>query len=436
MSSAVHSSKISSSLITIAEEIQQEKINGVTVLKVPGATVTEGSIDTHFTKQIEGFTDFSFDLLREINAKEMKNVMISPHSIVSALSMVYPGAEGMSKTEFETLLNISLSEDAYNSFMYSLNHKLVPGEYTSPYAEYRESDSPEEVPFTFNMNNTNWGEQSFPFDPEFLATLNTYYEAGLNVVDFKHNFEPVRIQINKWVEAETNDKIKNILPKKSIDSLTKMVLVNTIYMKANWLNDFTEHATSDQPFTLLDGTTTSVPTMRQTAYFASVKSDDYQAISLPYIGNEYSMLIVMPETIDESISTLNSETLGTISGALKRQRTQLSLPKFKIENNYSLKEFFQNMGMTESFSSKADFSGFHAQGLPEIYISNILHKTFIEVDEKGTEAAAVTAILMAGTTSVPPDPISIEIDKPFLYFIQHNETQQILFMGQVLNPTE
>ncbi len=421
--------------LDIDDAIDVKSINGVTILNVPQAAPDAREIDAVFDAQIDGFTDFSFDLLRQINIEEMNNVMFSPHSIISAMSMVYPGAANSTKEEFEQLFNYQETENDNNRLMYTLNQELIPDDYSSPYTEFREDGDAEEIPFTFNMVNSTWGDQTFPFNPDYLADISSYYDAGMNVVDFINNYEEIRVTINDWVSDETNDKIKDLIPEGAISDATRMVLVNAIYMKANWQDDFSESATTDTEFTLLDNSKVNVSTMYKKDNMQGIKTEGYAAVRLPYVGNEYSMLLVVPNDFNTTVTNLNATLFAEISADLPRNEIKLSLPKFKIEASYTLKDIFMKMGMTESFSDAADFSGFHAESMRDLFISDIVHKTFIAIDEKGTEAAAATAVMMAGG-SLPPESIEISFDKPFLYFIQHNETGHILFMGQVLNPAE
>jgi serpin B len=259
------------------------------------------------------------------------------------------------------------------------------------------------------------------------------YGAGLRILNFAEAPEECRITINNWVDDQTEGRIKDLIPQGLIDQLTRLVLTNAIYFNAAWASPFNEGATSDGAFHLLNGDEVIVPTMRQTESFGHAESDDYQAIELPYDGNELSMVILLPgsgefNTFD---SSLNSQKLDEILGELEYKQVDLTMPKFEFETSFALKDTLSEMGMPVAFSGDADFSGM--TGNRELSITAVVHKAFVSVDEAGTEAAAATAVIV-GETSAPAEPIEVKIDRPFIFLIRDIETGSLLFVGRVLNP--
>jgi serpin B len=260
------------------------------------------------------------------------------------------------------------------------------------------------------------------------------YGAGIRLIDFINNSEGSRKEINQWVSDETEQKIKDLLAEGTITPQTRLVLTNVIYFKAEWLTQFEEERTKSDDFTLLDGNVIQVPMMTQSGNFAYLQGDGFQAVSLPYKGNKLSMLILLPDqgSFDQIKNELNADQFSSILNNLQNAEVDLSMPKYKIESSFGLKDALSEMGMPDAFEpGLADLSGM--DGTKDLYISAIEHKAYIDVDENGTEAAAATAIVV-GLTSMPVEVNKLKIDRPFMYFILDNESGSILFMGHVLDP--
>ncbi len=300
----------------------------------------------------------------------------------------------------------------------------------------RENNKSEENKKDFELNITNaiWGEQTYTFLPSYLDLLAENYGAGLHLMDFINEPEKSRLEINQWVSDETKNKINNLLSEGSISSLTRLVLTNAIYFKAKWMSQFEDALTHEGNFTLLDGTIVQVPMMQQTESFGYYSADGYQAITLPYEGNKISMLVLLPDggRFKEIEDAISNNQIKEIIANTQYTQVNLNLPKFKIETSFGLADILGQMGMPDAFSpGVADFSGM--DGTKDLYISAILHKAYIDVDENGTEAAAATAVVV-GVTSMPLDPIKVSIDRPFIFFILDNKSGTVLFMGKVINP--
>jgi len=294
-------------------------------------------------------------------------------------------------------------------------------------------------PFRLTIANSLWGQTGYRFELSFLDGLAQHYGAGMNVVDFAADPEAGRQQINDWVEEKTEDRIVNLLPEGILSPLTRLVLVNAIYFNAAWDETFAEEATFDVDFHLLDGSTVRVPTMHQATEHRFAEGDGYQAVELQYDGEEVSMLLIVPEAgrFDEVDEGLDASTIAAIRAELASVTVDLSLPRFGVEQSFSLKETLEALGMAAAFDTGlADFSAMSPDALADgLHIGAVIHKAFVRVDESGTEAAAATAVIMEGN-SAPLDLVVVNVDRPFVFLVQDNATGTVLFMGRVMNPEQ
>jgi len=353
------------------------------------------------------------------------NLIYSPYSIFQALLMTAAGAEGATASQMASLLGVDLNNPEIHNLMNALNKALT----TQP--EYLQSDA---QPLTFNIANAIWAQKDFHFEQSFLDTLSANYNAGLKLVDFNKP-EDARALINLWVAAQTNDKIQELIPAGLLDQMTRMVLTNAIYFKGAWSNQFEEKDTEDGSFTLLDGSSKTVPFMHGNFTLSALVSDKIQAIRLPYEGGTYAMAAIMPlENFAEFEAQLTAADLEQLLNSLQSSSAivDLSMPKFQAESRFGLGEILAGLGMPDAFDAqKADFSGM--TGKPDLMISSVLHQATIDVNEEGTEAAAATAVAMS-VTSMPGQSYTIRLDKPFIYVIYETTTNTITFMGRVVNP--
>jgi serpin B len=283
--------------------------------------------------------------------------------------------------------------------------------------------------------NAIWGQKGYPFLDAYLDTLAVNYGAGLRVLDFQAAPDQSRVVINDWVAEQTEDRIKDLIPQGAIDKLTRLVLTNAVYFNAAWASQFEEAATSDGVFHRPGGSDVTVPMMHQSGYFQYAEYDDYAAIELPYDGLELSMLILVPSegslgSFEQRLtSALAQESIAGLVG----QPVVLSMPRFKVESSFGLNDALSSLGMTAAFDqSAADFSGM--DGARDLYITDVVHKAFVDVDESGTEAAAATAVIV-GATSAPAQPVQLTIDRPFVFAIRDIPTGTILFLGRVTDPS-
>jgi len=371
-----------------------------------------------------GNSAFAFDLYRRLSQGDT-NLFYSPYSISLALAMTYAGARGQTEQQMADTLHFTLGQEKLHSAFNWLDQQLAR---RGEDAEDRDGEG-----FKLNIANAIWGQQNHRFLADFLDVLAENYGAGLRGLDFVSQPEESRLIINQWVSDQTEGKIEDLIPPGAIDIWTRLVLTNAIYFNAAWEHQFDEDNTIDRPFYLPDGSQTSVPMMRQTKTFNYTEGDGYRAVELPYDGGELSMVIVVPDegNFGAFEDSLDAQLVDDIIRDMESRRVSLAMPKFEFSSDFSLAETLAAMGMPAAFSD-ADFSGM--TGAPGLFISDIIHKAFVSVDEYGTEAAAATAVIMPG--AAPLETVTLNIDHPFIFLIRDIETGSMLFVGRVLNPNE
>ncbi|HMB23877.1 MAG TPA: serpin family protein, partial [Anaerolineales bacterium] len=298
-----------------------------------------------------------------------------------------------------------------------------------------QAQSKDETPLQLNIANAVWAKQGLPLRQDYLDVIAQNYGAGIQLADFAKQYEAVRKEINDWVSEKTNDKIQDLIPEGTLNPSTAMVLVNAIYFKADWVYQFDPNNTHDAPFHLLDGSDVQVKMMSQTlSGVPYAEGNGYQAVELPYQGGTAVMDIVVPDqgNFDEFERSLDIQKLNETLGNMQPvDGLDLGLPKFNFTKDFNLTEQLSAMGMPDAFNGNADFSGM--TGDRSLCIDVVLHKAFVAVDEKGTEAAAATAVVMKEMAMMPSD-LRLVIDRPFLFVIRDSSSGQILFVGRVLNP--
>jgi len=372
---------------------------------------------------VAGNTGFAFELYQALREAE-GNLFCSPHSISVALAMTYAGARGETERQMADTLHFTLGQDGLHPAFNALDLALAA---RGEGAEGREGRG-----FELHIINAIWGQSGHRFLSEFLDMLAVNYGAGLRLLDFEREPERCRVIINDWVSEQTRERIKDLIPRGLITPLTVLVLTNAIYFDAAWEHKFEAHATRPGPFTLLDGAKVNVDMMSQAAEFGYAEGEGYQALEMPYDGRELSMVVVLPNEgrFREFDESLDAERVQTIIAGLKPRLVWLSMPKFKYESSLKLAETLAAMGMPAAFA-RADFSGM--DGTRELFISEVVHKAFVAVDEQGTEAAAATAVIIEkGLGPVPQ--AEFRADRPFIFLIRDIESGAVLFVGRVLNP--
>ncbi len=402
------------------EEVQTEEVRSEKARKT-----SLSASDVKLDDLVRGNSRFAFDLYAALR-EEDGNLFYSPHSISVALAMIYAGANERTARQMEEVLRFQLAPDQLHAAFNVLDLELSSrGEGSSG----QDGDG-----FQLNIANAIWGQKEYTFLPRFLDTLAENYGAGMRVVDFIGEPESSRESINDWVAERTGDRIRDLIPEGLIDPLTRLVLANAIYFNAAWHLPFDENRTSMAPFHLLSGNRIDVPMMRQTEAFnyARHEKSQAQAVELQYSGEETSMLIFLPAAgkYDQFESSLSSDIISEISKQLSPVRIRLSIPSFEIESEFRLADTLAGLGMSDAFDPQsADFSGMN--GTKDLYLSAVVHKAFVKVDEKGTEAGAATGGTI-GVTSLPP---AFTADRPFIFLIRDRATDAILFVGRILDPT-
>ncbi len=374
---------------------------------------------------VDANSAFSFDMYRMLRSTD-GNIFYSPYSISLALAMTYAGARGDTEKQMASALHFLLPQDRLHPAFNDLDLTLA--------SRGQGAKGKDGKGFRLNIVNAIWGQKGFGFLSPFLDVLAENYGAGLRILDYMKDPEQARQTINNWVNEQTEEKIKDLVPQGAIDTLTRLVLTNAIYFNAAWKYPFNKYATTNGEFNLLNGNRVTVPLMQQTESFGYAKGNGYQAVELPYDGSELSMVVLVPEPgqFNSFESSLSSQKVGSIIQQIKSREVVLSMPKFKYESSFGLKKALTDLGMGVAFTTGADFSGM--DGKKDLFIQDVLHKAFVSVDEAGTEAAAATAVII-GVTSVPAETIELKIDRPFIFLIRDIGTGTILFIGRVVNPS-
>ena len=375
---------------------------------------------------VNGNNVFALDIYQTLRS-ENGNLILSPFSISLALAMTYAGARGETESQMADTLHFDLPQGQLHPAFNALDQDL---------ATRGDSKTDESEPLQLNIANAVWAEQTYPFLQEFLDLIASNYGAGIRLADFVNQYEGIRKEINDWVYDQTQEKIKDLLPDGSLNPDTRMVLVNAIYFKADWLSQFDADDTYDSPFYLIDGTEVTVEMMNQGISVPYYQGNGFQAVELPYAGDAAAMDIIVPDAgnFDAFESALNSELLNETLNGMQSSSMILALPKFTFESTFNLSDVLKSMGMVAAFErGQADFSGMTDKN--DLFVSDVIHKAFVAVDEEGTEAAAATAVIMEAVSAIMYD-VTLTIDRPFIFIIRDKPSGQILFIGRVLNPIQ
>jgi serpin B len=400
---------------------------------------------TNFDLAAKATNDLGVELHRQLAAGN-ENLCVSPFSIENALAMTFAGADGETRTEMARVLHFTSDASAVAGSFASLQHSLE--EMSLKTAELakksKEFGGPSE-PITLSIANKLFAQKGYAFRLAFLSLVKQNFGGGFQPLDFMADPSSATQHINKWVADQTRDRIRDLIPGGALDKTTRLVLANALYLKAPWASEFSENATQSEPFFVRGGGPLNVPMMRKRSeHFGYARREGFTGVSLPYAGNDLQFLLLLPDEIN-GLHALESKLSGDMLAGCAKLQTRdvdLHLPKFKLEPpTMALAEKFEALGMKTAFDKPPGSANFDnmAPRTPKdyLYISQIFHKTFIAVDEKGTEAAAATAVaMMAGTAlrSPPPPPIEVKVDRPFIYAIQHVPSGVCLFLGRVTDP--
>ncbi|MCK5785345.1 MAG: serpin family protein [Candidatus Sabulitectum sp.] len=405
-------------------------ITAAAVLVIPSGCFAEKSAETQLTDAeaaisfVKGNNEFAFDLYMELcSVEETENVFFSPYSISAALGMTYSGAQGETALDMAETLHFGTPHSVTGRLFQSITEALTSGSLA-----HRESVEP----FKLAISNGLWVQNGYALLDSFVSEVTGSYNASVENLDFAGNSEGSREVINSRVAESTMERILDLIPPGVLGADTRLVLTNAVYFKASWSKPFSEYATYHGDFFLADGSTVNVPVMTQTEHFSYAAGEGYSAVSMDYAGGSASMLIILPDgDLREFESSFDLTELEAIKESLSSQNIHISMPGFEFSKGIGLSEILSSLGMRSAFGNNADFSGI--TGNRDLYISDVVHKAFVKVDEEGTEAAAATAVVMS-LHSIPESPVEMDINRPFFFLIQDNATGSIVFMGRVMNP--
>lgn len=375
---------------------------------------------------ISGNNQFAFDLYRNLSSDPAYadgNLFFSPYSISSALAITYEGARGRTADEIRAVFHLPVDDTARREGFLAIDAGI----------------NSEDSGYTLRTANALWAEETYPFLQDYIETAGRYYSANVTNLDFTTQPEASRITINRWVEERTNDLIKDLLPEGSISPLTRLVITNAIYFKGTWVKQFDENKTANLHFWKGPGESVLVPMMQRTdeeAIYGYAETDDLQVLEMPYAhenGAGLSMLVILPDEIEAAEESLDAQKIEDLRQSLTERRVNVYFPKFSLETTYPLAGTLAAMGMPTAFADAADLSGM--DGTQNLFVSSVVHKAFVDVNEEGTEAAAATGVIINMKTSLGGDETpNFRADHPFIFAILDNDTGTILFMGRVVDP--
>jgi len=370
---------------------------------------------------VKGNNELALDLYAQLRSQE-GNLFFSPNSISTALAMTYTGARGQTAEEMKKTLHFSLEQDRLPGAFASLVKELIGENQKRAYQ--------------LHVANALWGQKGHPFLADYLKVTHDSYGAGLREVDFAAS-EAARRTINDWVEKQTNDKIKDLIPSGVLDVDTRLVLTNAIYFKGNWARPFKKSQTRDDAFFVAADKKVTVPLMNDRADFKYLDQAEFQALELPYEGKDLSMVVLLPRKVGDLAGFEEHLTAAKLAEWLPKMQSRevaVTLPKFKMTVKFELQDILARMGMPSAFDpDKADFS--RMDGQKDLFISAVIHKAYVDVNEEGTEAAAATAVVAKHEAMIQVPP-AFRADHPFVFAIRDNRNGSILFLGRVVNPKQ
>jgi serine protease inhibitor len=374
---------------------------------------------------VSGSNAFAVDLYAQLS-KQPGNLFFSPESISTAFGMAYAGARGQTATEMKQVLHFTLPPEKLHPAMGALLAAM----------------NAQHKGYELRVADALWAQQDASFEANYLKLVQSDYAAGFHRVNFKLSPEDVRATINAWVEKQTNDKIKDLIGPGALNPATRLVLTNAIYFKGTWQDQFDKEATQKEEFHQSAAQWVMTPMMHRTGGYRYYDGGTFQALELPYGGNEISMVVLLPKQTDGLAALEQTFTSSSARDWIQKleptDKVILTLPRFTMTQQFELSSTLSEMGMAQAFSSAADFSGM--TGKPDFAISAAIHKAFIDVDEQGTEAAAATAVVMYATAMQQrfpePPPIVFRADHPFLFILLDTKSGSMLFLGRVADPTK
>jgi len=395
----------------------------MTFLMSPMSTLAQDST-VDVASLVDGNSDFAFSLYKQIK-EDKENLFFSPHSISTAMSMVQAGARGDTEKQIQQALHFNSDQGILHASYSALESQL--------------SRALDKGGITLKVANALWPQKQYPFLESYLSLLQKYYSASITSLDYAGQPQESRKTINSWVATKTQNKISDLIPAGAIDALTRLVLVDAVYFKAAWQDQFKTARTEEADFFVSSdpGDLVKVQMMHNDVTVPYRETDNLQIAEIPYSGRDFSMLVILPKEIDglsKIERTLSNRTLKDLRSSMKVQRVSVSIPKFKMTSGFRLKQALLALGVVNAFSeAQADFSGIDGRS-NWLYISAVMHKAFIDVSEEGTEAAAATAVSMGRKSLAIGKSVEFTANHPCLFLIQEKSTGVILFMGRLKNP--
>lgn len=397
---------------------------GVKAYVATDAIKQQGDTPVDVSGVVEGGDRFALDLYQQLRTED-GNLFFSPSSISMALAMTYAGAAGQTEAEMAKTLHLQMPKDQLHDGMRALQAYWVTPD--------------EEVGIRLNLANRLWGQKSYEFLTRFLQITRDNYGAELARLDFAQT-EDARQTINTWVEDQTENKITDLIPSGVLSHDTTLVLTNAVYFHGIWTNPFNKEGTKDEDFHLTATDKIKVPMMHRSGAFRYGTGDDLQILELPYGDGSLSMVILLPKEIDglaDLEANLTFQYLQRWSDSVKPENeVKVYLPKFKTTSQFEMSRTLKAMGMKSAFTGAADFSGM--TGDRDLFISAVIHKALVDVNEEGTEAAAATGVIMARSAAPikKKKPPVFRADHPFVFMVRDNRNGAIMFLGRVTNPLE
>ncbi len=367
---------------------------------------------------------FGLDLYRVIAAGQT-NLVFSPASITLALAMTRAGARGATASEMDAVMHGAAADD-HAGWLNALDQALATRSGTF------QDEGGEDAQITLRIANAPFAQQGMPLEKPYLEALAERFGVGLRLVDYETQTEQARALINGWVDTQTEHRIPELLVQGVLTRATRLALVNAIFLKAPWETPFSVDATTGGTFTRADGSAVQVPFMATTTSLPYASGSGWRAAEIPYVGGSLALMVIVPDDLAAFESSLAANSFAAITGALSDTEVALALPKFGIETKTDLASTLAALGMPSAFDDRADFSGITTA--EPLQISDVIHQANIDVDEKGTEAAAATAVVIRAT-GMPAEPVTLRVDRPFLFAVRDVPTGTILFLGRVGDPS-
>lgn len=387
--------------------------------QAPGSAANTAGDDR--AAAVAGSNAFAADLYGRLRGQN-GNLFFSPESISTALAMTYAGAQGGTAAEIAKTLHFTLPPARLHPAMGALL-----GDLNASHTGYQ-----------LRVANALWAEQGYSILPDFVVITQRDYGTGINQLDFRNSAEAARQTINQWVEQKTEDKIKDLIAPGVLTHETKLVLTNAIYFKGDWESQFDKSQTNDEDFYIAASQTVKAPLMHREGGFNYLQGEGFQALEIPYKSGELSMIVLLPNDVGGLAALEQSLTAANLDAWLHRMtrvpKVILTLPRFKMTQQFNLGQTLAAMGMPRAFDARADFSAMNPKR--DLFLSDVIHKAFVDVNEEGTEATAATAVVVARAMAMqrPQPPIVFRADHPFVFLIRENKSGGILFMGRVMDP--